>query len=291
VKVGAESVRPGRLERENQLSAKRTAGLELGMQKTALKRWNEGLLQPWERPTLAWLASRLPRWVTPDLLTVVGVVGAFVTAFAYAFSGSHPALLWIATLGLAFNWFGDSLDGTLARLRKIERPRYGYYLDNAIDCFLVLPVAVGLGFSDYVRFDVCFLAAAIYTMISALTFLRANVTDVFQISYSGFGPTEMRVATALLNALMFFHRPSAFDLVGVTVKYPDLIALAWCVTAIISFLACMTMQVRELAIAEPARHGEVPIREKVERALSGQPTVSEGATALAAGQGGGGDGV
>jgi archaetidylinositol phosphate synthase len=237
------------------------AGLGLEMRERALKRWNEGLLQGWERPALAWLAAHLPRWVTPDLLTVVGVVGAFVTAFAYAFSGSHPMLLWIATLGLAINWFGDSLDGTLARLRKIERPRYGYYLDNAIDCFLVLPVAIGLGFSGYVRFDVCFLAVAIYTMISALTFLRANVSNVFQISYSGFGPTEMRVATALLNALMVFYPPSAFQVIGVTLKYPDLIALVWCVTAIISFLVCMTMQVRELAIEEPARQGEAPIRE------------------------------
>jgi phosphatidylglycerophosphate synthase len=225
-----------------------------------LKRWNEGLLRPLERPALAFLAARIPRWVTPDQLTALGVAGAGLTAVAYAFSGAYPILLWLATLGLVVNWIGDSLDGTLARLRGIERPRYGYYLDNAIDCFVALPVAVGLGFSGYIRFDVCFLCLAVYTMISALTFLRANVTDVFQISYGGAGPTEMRAATALLNAAIFFHRPLPFDLAGIPLQYPDIIALGWCATAIVTFLFCMTAQVRALAKEEPPRQAELSNR-------------------------------
>jgi archaetidylinositol phosphate synthase len=104
----------------------------------------------------------MPLWFTPDRLTAVGVVGAIVTCFAYAWSGSHSALLWIATFGLAINWFGDSLDGTLTRFRNIERPRYGYYLDNAIDCLLGLPVAIGIGLCGYVRFGP-FTAAATAT--------------------------------------------------------------------------------------------------------------------------------
>lgn len=255
------------------------------MQGGLLKRWNEGVLQSCERPALAFLAAQMPPWINPDLLTVIGVLGALITAVAYAFSGSHVVLLWLATLGLAVNWFGDSLDGTVARLRKIERPRYGYYLDNAIDCFVALPVAVGLGFSGYVRLDVCFLSLSIYTMISALSFLRANVTDVFQISYGGIGPTEMRVAMALLNALIFFYRPIAFHLFGETLKYPDLIALTWCSTAIISFLVCMTLQVRQLAIEEPRRQSEPSIRELAERALAGQSTTrNDDGAALAAGR-------
>jgi archaetidylinositol phosphate synthase len=234
-------------------------------------RWNQGLLQPWERPVLAWLAACMPSWVTPNLLTVVGVAGAIMTACGYAFSGLHPILLWLATIGLGVNWFGDSLDGTLARLRKIERPRFGYYLDNAIDCFVALPVAVGLGFSGYIRFDVCFLSLALYTMISALTFLRANVTDVFQISYSGAGPTEMRTATILLNTVIFFHQPKPLDLLGVMLKYPDLIALSWCLTAVLTFLVCMTVQVRRLAIEEPVQR----IRSSREVAKSVQPTARD----------------
>jgi archaetidylinositol phosphate synthase len=245
------------------------------MRVVALKRWNEGIFQPWERPALAFLAAWLPRWISPDQLTAVGAAGALVTALAYAVSGAHPALLWVATLGLAINWFGDSLDGTLARLRKIERPRYGYYLDNAVDCFIALPVAVGLGLSGYVRFDVCFISLSLYTMISALTFLRANVTDVFQISYGGAGPTEMRVATVSLNALMFFCPPSAFQIFGLTLKYPDLIALGWCASAVISFLACMTIQARQLALAEPAPRGAAGAPERSDW-NSGDAVLSKG---------------
>jgi len=229
------------------------AGGAVGMSKISLERWNEGLLRPYERPALAWLAARLPCWVSPNLLTGIGVAGALVTACAYAFSGSHPALLWLATLGFAINWFGDSLDGTVARLRRIERPRYGYYLDNAVDCFLVLPVAIGLGLSGYVRLDVCLLAAAIYSMISALTFLRANVTDIFQISYGGAGPTEMRAAAALLNTAIFFTHPAPFALFGVALKYPDVVALVWCCSGVMTFLVSMAAQARQLAIDEPVR--------------------------------------
>ncbi len=226
------------------------------MRTSLLERWNEGLVRPLERPALAWLAVRMPRWVTPDRLTSVGVVGAIVTCFGYAWSGSHPALLWIATFGLAINWFGDSLDGTLARFRNIERPRYGYYLDNAIDCLLALPVAIGIGLSGYVRFDVCFLALSTYTMISALTFLRANVTDVFQISYAGLGPTEVRIALAVVNALIFIFPPTPFDLFGVTLKYPDLISIIWSSGTIVTYVVSMSMQARQLAIEEPTRRYE-----------------------------------
>lgn len=230
-------------------------------------RWNEGLFRPWERPVLAFLSAWLPPWVTPDLLTATGVFGALLSAVAYGLAGAHPALLWLATLGLAINWFGDSLDGTVARLRKIERPRYGYYLDNALDCLVALPVAIGLGLSGYLRLDVCLLSLSIYTMISALTFLRANVTEVFQISYSGIGPTEMRAAMLALNTLIFIHPPAAFAVAGVWLKYPDLIALVWCASAIVSFVVCLTLQARELAVEEPTPRNEATLREAAVRAL------------------------
>ncbi len=172
------------------------------MDRTPPIRWNTGLLRRIERVVLVWLAERMPPWVTPDVLTCIGFLGAIVTFAGYAFSGSHPALLWIASLGIAGNWFGDSLDGTVARFRKIERPRYGYYLDNALDCIAALLLTVGLAISGYVRSDLAFLALSAYMMLSALTFLRANVSDVFQISYAAVGPTEIRIWFIVLNTLM-----------------------------------------------------------------------------------------
>jgi hypothetical protein len=153
-------------------------------------------------------------------------------------------------------------------------------LDNAIDCLIALPVAVGLGLSGYVRFDICFLSLSLYTMISALTFLRANVTDVFQISYGGAGPTEMRIATASLNTLVFFCPPSAFQIIGLTLKYPDLIALGWCASAVISFLVCMTIQVRQLAIEEPARPAAAESGEKAEWIISREIDREQGSKGL-----------
>ncbi len=201
---------------------------------------------------MAWLAARMPRWVTPDLLTAIGVLGATVTCVGYAFAGAHPALLWIATFGLVINWFGDSLDGTVARFRHIERPRYGYFLDNSLDCLAALLLALGLGLSGYVRFDFGFFTLAAYMMMSALTFLRANVTGVFYVTYGGIGPTEIRIACIVVNICLYAFPPTSFELFGVALKYPDLISIVWGLAMIVSFVICATLQVRQLALEEPA---------------------------------------
>ena len=94
------------------------------------QRSNEGLLQPLERPALLWIVQRMPNWVTPNFLTGIGFLGACLAAGSYVLSRWQPAFLWISSFGLIVNWFGDSLDGSLARFRKIERPRYGFFLDQ-----------------------------------------------------------------------------------------------------------------------------------------------------------------
>ena len=238
------------------------------MAQTSVDRWNEGFFRPLERVALEWLAARLPLWVTPDLLTSIGVAGAILTFAGYALSGSHQAFLWLATFGLAVNWFGDSLDGTLARFRGIERPRYGYYLDNTIDCIAALLLALGMGLSGYVRCDLCFFALSAYMMMSVLTFVRANVTGIFQISYAAVGPTEVRVAFAVFNAMIIVLPPTPFQLAGMTVMYPDLLSLSWSLMTLIVFLVCMAKQVRQLAAEEPALRRGPSFREL--RALGGQ---------------------
>lgn len=193
----------------------------------------------------------MPRWVTPDHLTGIGFVGAVIAFIGYAGSGSSPVLLWVASLGLVVNWFGDLLDGTVARLRKIERPRYGYYLDNSIDCIAQLLLAIGIGLSGYVRFDLCLLALVAYLMVSVLSFIRANVSGVFQITYAAVGPTEVRVGFVVLNALLIIFPPNSIDW-GLPLTYPNLWSLAWSSATLVTFLVCMVKQVRQLAIEEPA---------------------------------------
>jgi archaetidylinositol phosphate synthase len=223
------------------------------MGQRSVERRNAGVFWAAEQNALARLAARMPGWVTPDRLTAIGLLGALVTFAGYAWSGACPLLLWLATLGLAINWFGDSLDGTLARYRAIERPRYGYYLDNAVDCVAALLLASGIALSGFVRPELCFLALAAYLMLSALTFLWTNVSGVFQISYGAIGPTETRVAFALINALLFFVPPQPFELGWMLLKYPDLISVAWSALMIVTFIICAVKQVRRLAADEPAR--------------------------------------
>lgn len=168
------------------------------------KRVNDIFLGPLERPALQWLAARMPAWVTPDTCTVIGVLGALLTMISYALSNFDPGFLWLASLGFVINWFGDSLDGTLARYRHIERPRYGYFIDHTIDVVCQLMIFLGLGFTPYVSFNIACLALIGYLLLSVLVYVRTYVSGEFKISYGGLGPTETRAVAVLLNTVMYF---------------------------------------------------------------------------------------
>lgn len=168
------------------------------------KRVNDILLGPLERPALQWLAAHSPAWMTPDKLTAIGTFGAFVIFFSYWASRFNPAFLWLASFGLLINWYGDSLDGTLARYRNIQRPKYGFFIDHTVDGFNEMLIVLGLGLSPYVTFNVAAMALIGYLLLSVFVYVRTFVEGVFQISYGKFGPTEVRMILFLLNTLMFF---------------------------------------------------------------------------------------
>ena len=174
------------------------------------KRVNDIFLGPLERPALAWLASHLPPWASPDLMTVIGIIGALVIMLGYGLTNFHPAFLWLATLGFIINWFGDSLDGTLARYRRIERPKYGFYIDHVSDVLTEIIIVLGLGLTPYIKFSVASLCCIMYIAMSVLVYVRMNVMGEFKISYSKLGPTEVRVLAILLNFGMFFGGKYAF---------------------------------------------------------------------------------
>lgn len=217
------------------------------------QRTNTGWLEPLERPTLATLASKMPAWVTPDTLTGIGFAGSLVTFGGYALASQNPKWLWVASAGLLVNWFGDSLDGTLARYRKIERPRYGYFLDNAIDLVMQFLLAAGIALSGYIRSDLSFVALSIFLMMSVLSLLRANTSGVFQLSYGGIGPTEMRAMFIILNVVMYFFPPQPFSLLGLTMTYPNWLSLTWSSVALATFAFSMLSDIRRLAIEDPPR--------------------------------------
>ena len=164
-----------------------------------ISRVNTSWVIPVERPLVGWLAAKLPVGVTPDQLTLIGFVGALISGLAYGASWMSPSLLWLASAGLIINWFGDSLDGTLARIRKIERPRYGFFIDNTTDFLSLLCIFFGLGISPYMRFGTACLGLVAYYMASFFNLIRTIDTQVIQIGYYGIGPTEIRIGLICYN--------------------------------------------------------------------------------------------
>lgn len=168
------------------------------------KRINDILLGPLERPALQWFASNLPSWVTPDFLTGVGLAGTLMIFFGYWLTDRHLGFLWLASLGFFVNWWGDSLDGTVARHRKIERPKYGFYVDHIVDSISQFVLLLGLGLSSLVRLELALLASIGYLLMSVYVYIRTAVVGEFKISYGKLGPTEIRAMAVIVNTIVFF---------------------------------------------------------------------------------------
>lgn len=203
------------------------------------KRVNDILLGPLERPALKWLASKMPKWVTPDILTGIGVLAAFLSAFSYYMTNFDKNFLWVASLGFVINWFGDSLDGNLARYRKIERPKYGFFIDHTVDTFAEFVIMLGIGLSPYVQFEIAMVALIGYLLMSIFVFIKTYVRGVFQLSYSKIGPTEVRVVIILANTLIYFIGNPKVDLSFTVLSVYDLIAIIAAIILIALYLVSM----------------------------------------------------
>jgi archaetidylinositol phosphate synthase len=158
-----------------------------------------------ERKALAWLAVRLPARVNSDHLTLLGFVAMVLAGASYAFARTHRAGLILATFFLALNWFGDSLDGTLARLRNRQRPRYGFYVDHMIDTFGGFFLMGGLAISGIVDWRIALGMFVAFLMLSVEVYLATYTVGTFQLSFAKFGPTEIRILLALGNVALWFH--------------------------------------------------------------------------------------
>jgi archaetidylinositol phosphate synthase len=215
-----------------------------------LSRENTSWVIPVERPLVAWLAARLPAAVKPDHLTLAGFVGAFLCGIAYGLSWFSLDLLWVASAGLIINWFGDSLDGTLARFRKIERPRYGFFIDNTTDLLSQLCIFLGLGASPYMRFDVACLGLAGYYMVSFFNLVKSIDTQVIKIGFYGIGPTEIRLGFISYNCFLLMIGPWSVSTPFGSMSPMDGIVVTTVAVALISFLVMVWSEGRRLAKEE-----------------------------------------
>src|SRR5437764_2933460 len=159
------------------------------------------------------LAARVPRSIRSNHLTAIGTIGAAAAGIAYALTTYHPAWLWVASAMLVVNWLGDSLDGTLARVRGTQRPKYGYYLDHVVDAFSTAVIGLGIGLSPYVDLGLALGMVIVYLALSINVYLESSVFGVFKISYGRIGPTEVRLLLIALNTLVVFW-PSPTSLVA-----------------------------------------------------------------------------
>ena len=168
-----------------------------------VQRIQANLLARAERKALTWMCARLPARVTPDGLTALGLFGAVLIFAGYALSSFEPAWLWAVVAGFVVHWLGDSLDGSLARFRQIERPEFGYFIDHSTDGLANLLILAGLGLSPFVRLDIALFALAGYLLLSIHAFLAARVVGELRLSYLAAGPTELRLALVAITLAMF----------------------------------------------------------------------------------------
>lgn len=164
------------------------------------------LLAGTEKTALVWMARRLPRWVNSDHLTLLGFVAMLFAGIAYAAASRYPWALFFVALALALNWFGDSMDGTVARVRNQQRPRYGYYVDHVLDMVGTFSLLGGLALSGYMNPLLALAMLAAYMTAAAEEFLATHVRRVFHLSFLGFGPTELRIILAA-GSLYLLYQP------------------------------------------------------------------------------------
>jgi archaetidylinositol phosphate synthase len=216
-----------------------------------VERRAEHFLRPFEAWLLPRLARALPEWVLPDHLTSLATVAAVATGACLSQAGEDAAFLWAANGLLVVHWLGDSLDGTLARERRIERPRYGFYLDHLMDMLSVAAILGGLGLSPYLDLNVALIAIAGYYLMAINTHLQLKTFGVYEIAYNGIGPTEGRLFLMLCNAALALGWLPAASGLSFAPKPLDPVALALTASMVATVGVRSFRNLRTLAEHEP----------------------------------------
>ena len=170
------------------------------------QREQSSLLAMPERYVLQEMARRMPSWVTPDHLTLLGLGSMLMAGVAFWAARGNPRALILVVVALALNWFGDSLDGTLARVRNRQRPRYGFYVDHVVDLIGTAFLLGGLALSGYMSPIIAIGLLAVYSMVEAEVYLATHVRGVFRMAFMRVGPTELRIILAI-GAIYLLYKP------------------------------------------------------------------------------------
>jgi phosphatidylglycerophosphate synthase len=207
------------------------------------------VLSPLEKRTLQFLAEWMPVWVNSDHLTSLGLVAMLGAGLSFWLAGTWPPAVGLVVVCLAINWFGDSLDGTLARYRHHERPRYGYYVDHVVDIFGALFLLGGLALSGYMSPLVAMGLLIAFLMMSIEVYLAAHTLGRFKITYMMLGPTELRILLSI-GALWLLIQPDV-TILGRTYHLFDVGGVAG-IAGLLTLLVVTTIRnTRTLYLEEP----------------------------------------
>jgi archaetidylinositol phosphate synthase len=157
------------------------------------RRVNEALTARMEKRALQWMAERAPKWVSSDQLTLMGFCAQVAAGICYALSRYNRYALLLVILCVVLNWLGDSMDGTLARVRQQQRPRYGFYVDHMADVFGATALMCGLGCSGFLHWQTAVAMLVAFLLLSSESYLATYTLTCFQLSQGIFGPTEIRI--------------------------------------------------------------------------------------------------
>ena len=175
-------------------------------EKKQAQRIQTSILNPYEKKILTYMAERMPAWVTSDMLTFVGFLGALVMATGYSLSNLNLHWLWLSCLGLFINWFGDSMDGSLARVRGTQRKTYGFFIDHNVDVINETIMFISVGVSPLVNMSFAMFALVAYLMLSVYVYIDCHLKGEMRLTYSGLGPTEFRLLLVITN-ICFIYIP------------------------------------------------------------------------------------
>jgi archaetidylinositol phosphate synthase len=208
-----------------------------------------GFLAGAEKRALVWMATRMPAWVTADHLTALGAFAMLMAGLSYWLARWHPIGLVLVIVWLVVNWFGDSLDGTLARVRGHLRPRYGFYVDHVVDAFGQFFLVGGMALSGYMHPLIALGLIIVFYMLSIEAYLATHARGRFRMSFWGFGPTELRVIIAIGNVRLLF-KPTA-TLFGHTYLLFDVGAVVAMICMAATLVVAIVRNTRALYLEEP----------------------------------------
>ncbi len=208
-----------------------------------------GVLTTVEKRTLVWIAGRLPRWVQSDHLTGLALAAMVLSGLSYWLARTSPAGLVLVVVCLVLNWFGDSLDGTLARVRQQQRPRYGFYVDHVVDTLGAVFLLAGLGLSGYMHPFIAVALLIAFLLLLVETSLATYTVGTFTMSYFKMGATELRILLAVGNVVLLVH-PMA-EIFGRRYRLFDVGGLVAIAGLLGTFFFAIARHTRALYHAEP----------------------------------------